>query len=563
MANVLFKRGLQNNLPASTSATDGVFYLTTDTNRLYVGQGNNLKLLNQTVQIVNSVSSLPTFESTTAAAAHVNDFYYCTAENILAVWKENAIVNGAQVPYGWQQINPNTDTNISSTTATATASNGIVSIYNTIKDSNDDTYDSHFDIQGIGGVQVAPTTATTPGVLIIGNEYSIAREVNSNIAEVTLSSSNLSTTSGFALKAGPNIHLYATGTNQIQIDADDTTLSSASMTLGNNGSINLDLMDSNNDHVTATLANIGVILENGSYVPLGSTTAGSVQGEIYSKAQIDTMIKGLDGMTYKGTLGSGGTTATLPSTGVQNGDTYVVIQSGLNSSNIGGTIKAGTLFTSTVIGDMFIATGDEVDGVISGTPQWTYVPSGNDSLSQVTYSTSVTPASNLVTMTNGDGDGILGVQLVASTGITISSAAGDVVDENDGRKIVTTISHSTYNTTTSTSAVASGSSFTAISEITVENGHVTDVKSGTFSPKTYTFSTTRSNTVVLGSVEEGTRMSTTYNCGTNDLSFATTLFDSDEEKVASSVIKITSDTIKVSKGTNANDLIMNFEWGTF
>lgn len=35
MANILFKRGLQNNLP--TTATDGVFYLTTDTNRLYVG----------------------------------------------------------------------------------------------------------------------------------------------------------------------------------------------------------------------------------------------------------------------------------------------------------------------------------------------------------------------------------------------------------------------------------------------------------------------------------------------------------------------------------------------
>jgi len=46
MANVLFKRGAQANLPSSTSAVDGVFYLTTDTNRLYVGQGNNLKLLN-------------------------------------------------------------------------------------------------------------------------------------------------------------------------------------------------------------------------------------------------------------------------------------------------------------------------------------------------------------------------------------------------------------------------------------------------------------------------------------------------------------------------------------
>lgn len=35
--NVLFKRGLHSNLPATTAAQDGVFYLTTDTNRLYVG----------------------------------------------------------------------------------------------------------------------------------------------------------------------------------------------------------------------------------------------------------------------------------------------------------------------------------------------------------------------------------------------------------------------------------------------------------------------------------------------------------------------------------------------
>ena len=35
MANVMFKRGLSANLPEV--AQDGVFYLSTDTNRLYVG----------------------------------------------------------------------------------------------------------------------------------------------------------------------------------------------------------------------------------------------------------------------------------------------------------------------------------------------------------------------------------------------------------------------------------------------------------------------------------------------------------------------------------------------
>jgi hypothetical protein len=42
--NVLFKRGKQQNLPST--ALDGVFYLTTDTHRLYVGQDNVPVLLN-------------------------------------------------------------------------------------------------------------------------------------------------------------------------------------------------------------------------------------------------------------------------------------------------------------------------------------------------------------------------------------------------------------------------------------------------------------------------------------------------------------------------------------
>ena len=41
MSNVYFKRGLQASLPSnSANIVDGAFYLTTDTNRLYVGKRN-------------------------------------------------------------------------------------------------------------------------------------------------------------------------------------------------------------------------------------------------------------------------------------------------------------------------------------------------------------------------------------------------------------------------------------------------------------------------------------------------------------------------------------------
>ena len=97
MAELMFKRGAQDRLPKI--GIDGCFYLTTDTNRLYVGQGegNAPVLLNQTVQIVNSVSALPP-----APPARDNDFYYCVDENVLAIYRDNK----------WNQINTNTNDTI-------------------------------------------------------------------------------------------------------------------------------------------------------------------------------------------------------------------------------------------------------------------------------------------------------------------------------------------------------------------------------------------------------------------------------------------------------------------
>ena len=93
MANVLFKRGLSTALP--TQAQDGVFYLTTDTNRLYVGNGSTLAELNRYVKVVKAEADLNNLQ------ANLNDFVYIDDGNILAV----------RVADGWRQINPDSDTN--------------------------------------------------------------------------------------------------------------------------------------------------------------------------------------------------------------------------------------------------------------------------------------------------------------------------------------------------------------------------------------------------------------------------------------------------------------------
>ena len=104
MANVSFKRGLSTAL-SNVAVEDGVFYLTTDTNRLYVGQGSKLAELNQ------SVTTYATWADMEAnAPKQKGQFYYAIQENVLACYLPEL--------NKWQQINPdhndNDDTYVSS-----------------------------------------------------------------------------------------------------------------------------------------------------------------------------------------------------------------------------------------------------------------------------------------------------------------------------------------------------------------------------------------------------------------------------------------------------------------
>ena len=85
MAQVMFKKGLSTALP-KTGLVEGAFYLTTDTDKLYIcNDGNTLSLLNQVVHNYPNINALPAI-----ADAAVGEFYYCVAENVLATKKATA-----------------------------------------------------------------------------------------------------------------------------------------------------------------------------------------------------------------------------------------------------------------------------------------------------------------------------------------------------------------------------------------------------------------------------------------------------------------------------------------
>lgn len=105
---------------------------------------------------------------------------------------------------------------------------------------------------------------------------------------------------------------------------------------------------------------------------------------VYTIEQIETRLKGLNAITYKGTVNS---SVSLPSSNVHVGDAYMATEIGNYGSETTVFLddKGETIYgvlDKVEAGDLFIATGTEVDGVITSGLVWTYIPAGNDYDSQ-------------------------------------------------------------------------------------------------------------------------------------------------------------------------------------
>lgn len=550
MANVIFKRGSQSSLN-NVARVDGQLLLTTDTNRLYADintTGNTVvrQLLNQTVQIVSSMNDLPSYSTTSTAEAHINDFYYISGDNILAVFTRKTATSAPE----WVQINPDTNTYIESVSLNATAANNVATITSSITDDNaGDSIADTMTITGQNGLQI--TADASGNITMSGDVYTLGKTVTDTThASITLNSTNNATanTAVNILSADSNLTFSIEG-NQLKATVKDTKIDSANLELPSNGTLSLVLTENGaGDTISATATNLGVIVgsTSGSYLPLADTT-GKTAATIYTKTEVDNLINGLDGMTYKGTIGTGGTVTALPTTSVRNGDTYIIRDENLVldwSKFSDATRSEGA--HGVKVGDMIIASGVEGnDGYISNGLVWTYIPSGNDSLADVTYLGITTTSTNSLSLNtnNGDGDSVAGISISASTGINvISSATGSY-----GEHLITTISHEIYNTTTTAATTLSTHTptFTAIKGLTISNGHVTAIETDTFTPDVYEFAD------VIG---ENSATQTTVQLGLNNAAGDT---------ISTATLAYISDSIHLSAATATGALTMNIVWEEF
>ena len=583
MANVKFLKGTQENFNGLTQFTDGAFYLTTDTDRLYFAQSKNECVpLNQFIRTV----TWEQFNALTTTQVAKGDYYYVPEKNILAVCSNN------NATLTWTQLNPDTNDNTSFNEINfgSSVADNTVTITETLKEVNKisgdqtgNTLVGNLKLKGTNGIALTTeNTAKSTTITVEGDTYSLsadmkdARQYEASVAYhvgdivvingkyrrckaevaadnntsaaaiigsfeelnagVSLVSANGQESSTFGFKAGNNVTIGQTD-GQITVSATDTTLKENGFSISNNATQGFDIKvsDTSNTVVGGTLDPV---------IKVGGSSVHFVSGEanlpVYTTSEIDSKFKGLNGMTYKGTVGTGAL-PNLPTSNVSSGDTYMV--------------AADTTVNSKAVknGDLFIATGPE--GADGYTPSdgitWTYVPSGDDSFKNSTYEGNATPGSNKWGIKEVAGSSIGDIQLVAGTNMSISSKLGGP-NGNSTAAMITTINHGSVGAASVTEATVNDTSdttpqatITAVTGIGRDsNGHVASVTTKQFNIQDtkYTFGAEVKDNKIVTKLTDSSNTHQTVKYG-----------------VTSSSLNVTT----TAAATNDVTVNVELEWGSF
>lgn len=362
--------------------------------------------------------------------------------------------------------------------------------------------DTGFTITGSGSIKVL---GNANAIEISGTDHQYTLTSAAKSTDITLSDG--AKTSSVAVEAKANSQITVDGTDANKIVVGHKTMSSSNTSPSENvvdgGSIEaISGLTLENGHVTGIATKtfnltksksyeiteigadnkgkISVTLKSGDagspvlsgqdlYFTVGKDTKTTVynQGDldVYTSTEIDKKLRELNGMTYRGAVPSD-SVPTLPSIGVQSGDTYKIATLG---SYGGHQCK---------VGDLLIASGPEDnDGIIASDHiEWTYIPSGNDTDSQFGLLADV--VNKKIIMRNETSEKNTGsITMAQGDNIEITAAQG-----SSKKDIAFTVSHTgkaaekTDNTGKVTELASSGknNTFTAITSMTSDShGHIT------------------------------------------------------------------------------------------
>lgn len=518
---VRFLTGAQSALNAMSNSQVGTFYLTNDTNRLYVGtESGKPALVNKVVEVVDKLENLPVFTSDADKAAHLNDFYYVKDKNILCVY-----TNTADAP--WTQINPDTDTNTYVKVTGLSVGDadkseaGKIKYTITLKQSEFDANGA----EGAPGTSLADvtTTFTIDGdslASIVPEAASVGLTAKSEESGVTIKTSGAGAGDG---------EISIVNSDNVKVEYDDindqVTISAAEYGLTGN-------IDQTTDEIKLYLSHD---MEN--KVEGVPATPDVTIDLTYLKDYADSKFAAVGNpLHYKGTIGSLAALNAL--TDVVDGDMYKANPSA--AQTIATTEpEDGTTNMPFEAGDVFIYH----DGA------WERIPSGDDVIDTLYRGKIVTNDANKI---------VFGIQ---EQGVAEGSieTVGDNLELNIGDKLsynptTKTLNHKKVNetggvvTTPSENPASANDGFTVYTPTLDDYGHITAV-------------TAQSYTV--------TDNDTTYSLTNNDTTKTFTLKGSDNaEGVHDGSITLTEATnssIAITSTTSNNAATYSFDlvWGTF
>ena len=366
--NVGFKLGLQSTVDtllakgSNAGAIPGSFYLTSDTNRLYIANSDtSLSPVNEGVTTVTKISDLPVVSSSNAAA-YVGRFYYVSGTtdepvNILCVY------NGK----GWAQINTDTYVkDITFATDQKTADTE-VTLTETLTNWNG-TNISHgqpsdvMTFKGSNGIHVkaGADAAGNPQIEFEGDTYEIHSGTTDGKVAVKLSSDKTSNDTEVVFVGGKRSDEQKTNVeisqkdDVITITARDTLNSSMEITTeADKEGFKFAVYDNHGGDVTAE---VNPVIKYGNN---GSKSAKYINGtatlNVYSIDEINETLRVLNAMTYRGTIGSSGSGATK------------ITMNNTADATKGCTVYKSSDVVNVSIGDMFMVVGNQsVQYVVDG-----------------------------------------------------------------------------------------------------------------------------------------------------------------------------------------------------
>ena len=581
--NVLFKRGLQKDVPVTSGAAYGTFYLTTDTHRLYCGNSaGGADLLSQAVIMVDCVSKTPGKNSLEDQPKANGQFYYVKDSNILAVYTGSGYVQinpdtklaGAQFAYG-NGSTPGVVTvamEFSQTSAggtkvddiTSTANIGFQAADNISLTTADSTDSAGKKIKVLKFTGQRLTLDAANKAIKLGNES--IKFASAGHATVSADASKGTITIGTDYI--PDIYVDG-GDMRVAVgsDADKTGFEISAALSRSESASDVDI----NKAVLDPIIKYGASGALSEHFKNGTATLS-----VYSKSEVDTAItkakEAMNAMIYKGTVGGtdndhGTAGKTLPTSDVSVGDTYIAyapITIGDTTYPLGTMVIATSSYTS---GDANNA--GEVNGKIpAGSIVWSAVKTTDTDTNY--HLNAITNGIDLESSKTGGGNDTTGrLVIAAGNDMVVSSQASEGGSGDKKYNIQTvTVKHQDFKTTTGVTTTTANNvqqgfnsdlTFTVFdpTTLTVDNGHITKLLT-----KTVTVKDSNVKEVRVGASTK----SVTNGTGVTVKTTVTTGSVSGGETSQAADLALTSTSLEIAKVGSADstgEVSINLVWGTF